>query len=96
MFYRQPFDLAAAVAGCRAQWGVAPRRRDHATIEWGGRNIGAGSNIVWSNGLLDPWHGGGVLASISDTLVAVVIPEVCARVCWGGGVWVGGPERGRG
>jgi len=27
-------------------------------------------------GLLDPWHGGGVLESLSDTLVAVILPGV--------------------
>ena len=26
-----------------------------------------------SNGAMDPWHGGGVLQSLSDTLVAIVI-----------------------
>lgn len=29
----------------------------------------------FSNGDLDPWSGGGVLKSISDTLVAIVIPD---------------------
>jgi len=28
-----------------------------------------------SNGLLDPWSGGGVLEDISDTLVSVIIPD---------------------
>ena len=28
-----------------------------------------------SNGLLDPWHVGGVLESLSESLVAVVIPN---------------------
>lgn len=28
-----------------------------------------------SNGLLDPWHGGGVLQNISDSLVALIIPN---------------------
>jgi hypothetical protein len=32
-----------------------------------------GSNIVFSNGQLDPWRGGGVQESISDSLVAIII-----------------------
>lgn len=31
--------------------------------------------MVFSNGLLDPYHGAGVLHNISDTVVAVVMPE---------------------
>lgn len=31
--------------------------------------------LFFSNGLLDPWHGGGVLETISDTLVALIIPN---------------------
>ena len=38
--------------------------------------IAAHSNMVFSNGLLDPWHGGGVLRDVSETIVALVIPEV--------------------
>ena len=30
---------------------------------------------ISSNGALDPWSGGGVLESISESLVAVVIPK---------------------
>ncbi len=48
------------------------------------------SNIVLSNGLLDPWSAFGVLEDVSDTVVAVVIPNVSAssnlsalgRACW--------------
>ena len=76
LYWSEPFDLQAALANCKRTWGVQPRRRDWATIEWGGREIAASSNIVFSNGLMDPWHGTGVLESISDSLVAVIIPEV--------------------
>ncbi|KAJ0039637.1 hypothetical protein Pint_27828 [Pistacia integerrima] len=34
-----------------------------------------GSNIIFSNGLLDPWSGGSVLHNISDTIVALVTEE---------------------
>lgn len=31
--------------------------------------------LVHSNGLLDPWHGGGVLHNSSDSLIALIIPN---------------------
>ncbi|EFN56397.1 hypothetical protein CHLNCDRAFT_144962 [Chlorella variabilis] len=76
MFWEEPFSTKAAIQDCKDGWGVEPRPL-WATIEWGGKRLGAASNIVFSNGLLDPWSGGGVLANISQAndLVAVVIPE---------------------
>ena len=75
MFWLQPFDAEATAQGCKDQWGVTPRQL-WATAEWGGRRISTASNIVFSNGLLDPWHGGGVLMDVSPTAVSIVIPEV--------------------
>ncbi|WIA14666.1 hypothetical protein OEZ85_003168 [Tetradesmus obliquus] len=75
MFYKDTFNFSAAVENCKRTWGVAPRSKSWPVTQWGGRNIAAGSNIVFSNGLLDPWHGGGVMDDVSKSLVAVVIPE---------------------
>ncbi|KAL4448337.1 hypothetical protein ABPG75_005556 [Micractinium tetrahymenae] len=75
-FWPEPFDEKATIEGCKATWGVTPRPL-WATIQWGGRRLEGCSNIVWSNGLLDPWSGGGVLQNITGAkdLVAVIIPE---------------------
>ena len=40
---------------------------------YGGKDITSASNIVFSNGLLDPWSSAGVLQNLSDTLLAVII-----------------------
>ncbi|KAL3139915.1 hypothetical protein ABBQ38_004205 [Trebouxia sp. C0009 RCD-2024] len=74
MFWQQPWDLKAFAQQCKKEWGVTPRPY-WAQDNWGGRKIGTASNIVFSNGLLDPWHGFGVLEDVSDSVVAVVIPE---------------------
>jgi lysosomal Pro-X carboxypeptidase len=76
MFWPEPFKASASREACRDAWGITPRNPLWADVQWGGRRIAAGSNIVFTNGALDPWHGGGVLDSLSDTLVAVIIPEV--------------------
>ena len=46
-----------------------------ASFRWGGRKLDALTNVVFSNGLFDPWSGGGVLKSLSDSVVSVIIPE---------------------
>lgn len=75
MFFSQPFSLNGTAEQCRSQWGVEPKPL-WATINYGGRRLRAASNIVWSNGFLDPWKGGGVLENVSKSLAAVVIPDV--------------------
>ena len=42
-------------------------------IAFKGLNIRAASNIVFTNGLLDPWSSGGVMQNVSDSLVSVVL-----------------------
>lgn len=38
-----------------------PEREGWLVCSWLGRHISSASNIVFANGLLDPWSGGGVL-----------------------------------
>jgi len=60
---------------CKQTWNLNNIREDWPPTEYWGYNIQAASNIVFSNGLLDPWHRGGPLQDVSDTLVAVVIAD---------------------
>merc|ERR1719205_238725 len=62
-----------AEIGPRASWGVVPQPRLADTL-YGGRSLEAATNIVFSNGLLDPWSSGGVLKAVGGT-AAVIIPE---------------------
>ena len=71
----QPWDLDSYIEGCQAQWGVTPRPY-WANIGFGGWNITSVSNLVFSNGGLDPWRPGGIQSNLTDTLLAVVIPDV--------------------
>ncbi|ROT76904.1 hypothetical protein C7M84_004489 [Penaeus vannamei] len=59
---------------CHQKWGVYPRPMMAPKI-YGGKELSAASNIVFSNGNLDPWSTGGVLWNVSDSVVSVIIPE---------------------
>ncbi|XP_002523752.2 lysosomal Pro-X carboxypeptidase [Ricinus communis] len=75
MFPPSPFDLNGYVQDCKAIYGVRPRPH-WVTTYYGGHSIKLilqrfGSNIIFSNGLRDPYSSGGVLEDISDTILAV-------------------------
>lgn len=74
MFEPHLWNLTEYSDDCLRQWGVTPRP-SWITTMYGGKNISSHSNIVFSNGELDPWSGGGVTKDITDTLVAVTIAE---------------------
>lgn len=48
------------------------------------------SNIVFSNGLLDPWSVFGVLHDVSDSVVAITIPDGAHHLDLMYSRWVGG------
>lgn len=74
MFEPHSWNLKQFSDDCFKQWHVRPRPSWIPTM-YGGKNISSHTNIIFSNGELDPWVGGGVTKDISDTLVAIVIPE---------------------
>eukprot|EP01118_Nematostelium_gracile_P017240 TRINITY_DN7306_c0_g1_i1.p1 TRINITY_DN7306_c0_g1~~TRINITY_DN7306_c0_g1_i1.p1 ORF type:complete len:130 (-),score=35.88 TRINITY_DN7306_c0_g1_i1:39-428(-) len=70
MFLPGYWDYDANTQYCQQTWGITPRNNwviEYYGGDWtpNGPNL-VGSNIVWSNGRLDPWSGGGVLQSVSE------------------------------
>ncbi|NWT44378.1 PCP carboxypeptidase, partial [Chroicocephalus maculipennis] len=74
MFEPQKWDFEALSEECYRLWGVRPRPSWILSM-YGGKNISSHSNIIFSNGGLDPWSAGGVTQNITDSLVAIVIPD---------------------
>ncbi|MCO5589467.1 hypothetical protein L7F22_043434 [Adiantum nelumboides] len=76
MFPASGYSLQSTIRSCSDFFGVTPRPH-WITLQFGGPDIRQvlkrfGSNIIFSNGLLDPWSNGGVLSDISDSIVALV------------------------
>ncbi|XP_028135352.1 lysosomal Pro-X carboxypeptidase [Diabrotica virgifera virgifera] len=75
MFENANWDFAEFSDTCYKQFKVRPRNLNVPLLEYGGKDIEAASNIVFSNGLLDPWSGGGVLRNINDRVRSIIIPD---------------------
>ncbi|CAL5194286.1 unnamed protein product [Lathyrus oleraceus] len=79
IFPAHKWNLEDTISYCKNEYDIVPR--PHWIIaEFGGKDIGRvlkrfGSNIIFFNGLRDPWSGGGVLKNISKTLIAIVAKE---------------------
>ncbi|KAK7284826.1 hypothetical protein RJT34_19579 [Clitoria ternatea] len=76
MFPESEWSYEDRVTSCQSFFNVTPRPH-WITTEFGGHDIElflkrSASNIIFFNGLRDPWSGGGVLKNISETLVAIV------------------------
>lgn len=75
MFPEWDYNSSTYEKQCWEDFHVKPRPT-WITTEFGGHDFKAvlkifGSNIIFSNGLLDPWSGGSVLENISETIVAL-------------------------
>ncbi|OXA52051.1 Lysosomal Pro-X carboxypeptidase [Folsomia candida] len=73
-FEPQTWDFAEFAQQCYDTYHVKPDA-SRVNLFFGGKDIIAASNIVFSNGLLDPWYAYGVLGNLSDSLIAVIIRE---------------------
>jgi len=79
MFSLDLFDMKSFEEDCKSVYGVLPRP-NWITTEFGGHNIRRvlkrfASNIIFSNGLQDPYSSGGVTESISESVIALVTNE---------------------
>ncbi|XP_076899353.1 uncharacterized protein LOC143553201 [Bidens hawaiensis] len=75
MFPSSPYDAKEHNNDCHKMFGVMPRPH-WTTTYYGGQDIRLilskfGSNIIFSNGLRDPYSSGGVLEDISESILAI-------------------------
>ncbi|KAF5471030.1 hypothetical protein F2P56_011507 [Juglans regia] len=75
MFPSAPFNLNHFINECKSLYGVLPRPH-WVTTYYGGHDLKRilhrfASNIIFSNGLKDPYSSGGVLENISESVVAI-------------------------
>jgi len=70
MFFVDPWNLTEDIQGCAEAYpGVIPRPF-WTEVNLAGKDLSAASNIVFTNGNLDPWGPGGVWQNFSSTVVA--------------------------
>ncbi|KAK2354036.1 lysosomal Pro-X carboxypeptidase [Trifolium repens] len=84
MFPLDPFDLKNYTKNCEKIYGVSPRPHWISSY-YGGHDIKLvlkrfSSNIIFSNGLKDPYSSGGILSDLSKSLVAIT--TVNGMLCW--------------
>jgi lysosomal Pro-X carboxypeptidase len=72
MFWPAPWNETQQLESCFQQFSLKPRV-SWITTNYGIQNLKSFSNIVFSNGVYDPWSGGGVMQNISDSVISVVI-----------------------
>jgi dipeptidyl-peptidase-2 len=72
MFPPLSFTLEQRDDYCMKRWKIKPQN-DWPAISFWGKDITSATNIVFSNGNLDPWCHGGILKNVSESVVAIMI-----------------------
>jgi len=80
MFPPLPWNFQEYSDECYKKFKISPQtwgRNAPGETLYGGSNINGASNIIFSNGLLDPWSGGGLFTAPMNTheVYIVIIPE---------------------
>ncbi|VDM84357.1 unnamed protein product [Strongylus vulgaris] len=76
-----PFTIEGAAQNCKTWFQKAGFDRSMLRPHWASQNYGtafpSASNIVFSNGFLDPWSGGGwsLKPKIEGSLVSIILKE---------------------
>merc|ERR1712154_583224 len=74
MLYASEWNVEDTISWCNEQYDIAVDIKGPASRKYGGRNVyKAMSNIVFSNGDMDPWMPGGVLTEQSESVVNIMI-----------------------
>ncbi|RLN54658.1 hypothetical protein BBJ28_00008544 [Nothophytophthora sp. Chile5] len=71
MFWPRNVTFEEIRAHCQRDWHTTPEP-DWIRVSYGDAELRAASNIVFSNGLLDPWSSAGVLHAPKDAKVTIV------------------------
>ncbi|XP_056684789.1 uncharacterized protein [Spinacia oleracea] len=84
MFPPQAFNLQDFMQSCKSNYNVMPRP-NWITTYYGGHDMKLvierfGSNIIFSNGLKDPYSSAGVLHNLNNNIVALYTTEVHSRI----------------
>lgn len=78
MFEPSPWNLTQYIQQCASAFYGVKSRPNWATTNYGGNMLQWASNIIFSNGNLDPWSGGGVTQAVEgadNSLHYIMIPE---------------------
>lgn len=73
MYEASSWDFGQYSDACYKKYGVRVKRDDLAILEYGGKKA-LYTNIIFTNGLLDPWSGGGFLVTASSAY-AFLLPN---------------------
>ncbi|XP_018368092.1 PREDICTED: lysosomal Pro-X carboxypeptidase [Trachymyrmex cornetzi] len=74
MFEPVKWSIADYNDTCFKKYSVSPQ--PYLVCEqYGCQDFSSASNIIFSNGLLDPWASGGVLRNLSQSAIAIIMPD---------------------